>query len=187
VCVHSLRNPQVSVYLFSIAVIGLSIPVYSVMVKYNLYVSRVFSGRWSAFWGVVFPWIVSFPLYQGSGFLEFLTWSSLIVNGALNFLLPIVVYITAMRRKHHLDARMNLTTKLLTSVSGEENPAESEPLAKSQRTGIFTFYSRQYAAAIVCGFVVVILLVLAFVLQVIQETKTAADGGDSTCQQWISR
>jgi hypothetical protein len=66
--------------------------------SYNLYVGHLFSARWSAFWGVVFPWLVSFLLYQGDGFDRFVTWASLGLNGFINFLVPFVLLYSARKR-----------------------------------------------------------------------------------------
>jgi len=94
---------QWSVYIFSIGVIGLGIPLFCVMVRYNLYVGRVFGKFGSAFWGVLFPWIISFLLYQGDGFGVFVTWASLFINSFINFVLPMILYRTARMRHRYGD------------------------------------------------------------------------------------
>ena len=89
---------QVSVYFFTILVIGLSVPMYSIIVRYNLYVGEVLGKFWSAVWGVVFPWLLAFFFYQGAGFTFFVNWSSLFLNGFVNFVVPFIVWLIAKRR-----------------------------------------------------------------------------------------
>jgi len=35
------------------------IPVYSIIVRYNLLDAKVCGQGWANFWGVIFPWIIS--------------------------------------------------------------------------------------------------------------------------------
>jgi hypothetical protein len=56
----------------------------------------------AAFWGAVFPWLVGFLLYQGQGFTEFVNWSALVVNGFINFVVPVLVYIKAKHEVRRL-------------------------------------------------------------------------------------
>lgn len=50
----------------------------------------------SYFWGVVAPWMVAFCFSQGTYFAGFINWSSLIVNGVVNFLIPLLLYLKAV-------------------------------------------------------------------------------------------
>eukprot|EP00730_Choanoeca_flexa_P018279 TRINITY_DN8881_c0_g1_i1.p1 TRINITY_DN8881_c0_g1~~TRINITY_DN8881_c0_g1_i1.p1 ORF type:complete len:563 (+),score=76.04 TRINITY_DN8881_c0_g1_i1:157-1845(+) len=69
---------QLSVYLFPIVAVLSSIPVFSIVIKYNM-VENGFSHAFSFFWGVVFPWLVALPLlYQPDALNQFITFSSLI-------------------------------------------------------------------------------------------------------------
>lgn len=93
---------QVSVYIFSVGVIALGIPLFSIFIRYNLFVGGVCGSKMSAFWGAVFPWLVGFLLYQGQGFTLFVNWSALIVNGFINFVVPGIVYIKAKHEVRRL-------------------------------------------------------------------------------------
>jgi len=86
-------------YLFAIGVIAPGIPVASITVRYNLFVGKVCGKRQSFFWGVIFPWLISWIFAQGEVFANLLLWSSLIFNGLVNFVLPLVLYYTAMRTR----------------------------------------------------------------------------------------
>ena len=65
---------KICIYVFSISVIGFGIPLFSVVMRYNLYLGRMCSHKWALFWASIFPWIVSFTLYQGSAFFQFVNW-----------------------------------------------------------------------------------------------------------------
>jgi hypothetical protein len=75
---------RITAFLFSLGVIAPGIPVCwcgdavpndglvvpysvrarSVTTRYNLYVGKICSNRWSYFWGVYAPWLVSFVFFQ---------------------------------------------------------------------------------------------------------------------------
>lgn len=50
----------------------------------------------SYFWGVIAPWLVSFLFLQGTYFAALINWSSLVVNGVVNFLIPLILYYKAI-------------------------------------------------------------------------------------------
>ncbi|KNC54154.1 uncharacterized protein AMSG_09933 [Thecamonas trahens ATCC 50062] len=89
---------ELTAYIFSLAVIGLGIPLFSIVIRYNLYVSKVCGAKMASFLGVILPWLISWPLYSGNGFELFVAWSSLIVNSFINFGLPMLLYRTARLR-----------------------------------------------------------------------------------------
>jgi hypothetical protein len=69
------------VYIFALGVIGLGIPLFSIVVRYNLFVGEVCGKYWAMFWGAIFPYTICWFFYQGEGFQIFLNWSSLLING----------------------------------------------------------------------------------------------------------
>ena len=69
---------QLSVYLFPVVAVLSSIPVFSIVIKYNM-LENGFGHGFSFFWGVIFPWVVALPLlYQPDALNQFITFSSLI-------------------------------------------------------------------------------------------------------------
>ena len=121
---------EISAYIFSLGVIGLGIPLFSIMIRYNLYVGKVFGPKLSAFFGVVLPWLVSWPLYQGNGFGIFVSWASLLINSFINFGLPMVIYITARRRyAEHVNAGGSVGVPGAGAVA----PAAAEPASARAR------------------------------------------------------
>jgi amino acid permease len=75
--------------VFAFAIIGLGVPVYCVLMRYNLR-----AGGLSEFWSHILagagPWAVSWLVYRGHGILEVLSWSGLILNAAIDFIAPMV-------------------------------------------------------------------------------------------------
>ena len=67
------------------------------MVRYNLYVGKVFGKAMSAFVGVILPWIIAVFFYQGQGFTIFVNWSTLFIGTAINFIVPFWIYMRARR------------------------------------------------------------------------------------------
>ena len=87
---------QVTANLFSFFIIGLGIPLFQVVMRYNLVHSEVVSPRVGVLMTSVLPWGLSWMVYQGHGILEVFTWSGLCLNGLVGFMLPVLVSITAL-------------------------------------------------------------------------------------------
>ena len=69
---------KVSVYAFPIVAVVSSIPVFSIVIKYNL-VENGFSARLGFLWGVLFPWLAAFPLlYMPNILSQFINFTSLL-------------------------------------------------------------------------------------------------------------
>jgi hypothetical protein len=104
---------------------GLGIPHFAVMIRYNLFVGGLLGSGWSSFWGVAFPWLVGFFLYQGSGFTEFVNWTSILFSGVVNFLVPAALYYKARslygEEADRLDA-IDATALILDRASGPALP-----------------------------------------------------------------
>jgi hypothetical protein len=43
-----------------------SIPVYSIIIRYNLIESGLCGKHWANVWAVLFPWVFSVPFYTGT-------------------------------------------------------------------------------------------------------------------------
>jgi amino acid permease len=86
---------RISIYAFIVAIVATSIPVYSICVRYNLYVGKLCGRKTSIFLGVIAPWLVGFLFCRGQAFAQFLNWTSLFLNGIENFIIPILCYYKA--------------------------------------------------------------------------------------------
>eukprot|EP01117_Protostelium_nocturnum_P013077 TRINITY_DN4853_c0_g1_i1.p1 TRINITY_DN4853_c0_g1~~TRINITY_DN4853_c0_g1_i1.p1 ORF type:complete len:521 (-),score=123.74 TRINITY_DN4853_c0_g1_i1:49-1611(-) len=118
---------QVCVYIFPLVAFLSSLPVFSIIIKYNLIESGL-CGKVSAnWWAVIFPWILSVVFYPGSYVLKVINWASLIINGIINYIVPMLLYILSRKRK-----RMILVQRPISSPGGrsrsirEDNMEEVE-------------------------------------------------------------
>jgi len=89
---------QYSAYLWDILTLIPGIPVLAIMIRYNLLSGNVCGPFWSFFWGVVFPWIVTAFCYEQDALTVICTWIGLLVQGYINFVVPALIYITALER-----------------------------------------------------------------------------------------
>jgi len=88
-----------SVYLFPFVAILSSIPVFSIVVKYNC-IENGMSRRFSFFWGIIFPWLAAAPLlYQPGALAQVITFSSLFFVSFTDFLVPWCLYIVMCQRE----------------------------------------------------------------------------------------
>lgn len=96
-------------YLFPIVALLSGIPVFSIIVRYNL-VENGINKLWANFWAVLFPWAAALCVYSGSLLNAVTTWSSALSFVLLNFSLPLACYIILHKRgpqsgalviKHH--------------------------------------------------------------------------------------
>jgi hypothetical protein len=89
----SLVVTKVAVYLYTLAVITMSIPVYCITIKNNLFTGGVLNKPLSTFVGAIAPWLVAWIFNSGSIFAELLNWASLFLTGFIAFFFPLACYI----------------------------------------------------------------------------------------------
>jgi len=77
---------KISSFLFGVLVLGPGIPVFCIVMRYNLFVGRVCGARMASFLGVILPWLVSWLLYTGN-------YSSIFVNASGAVLVSLVAFI----------------------------------------------------------------------------------------------
>ena len=141
---------EVTFYLFPIIVNLTSIPVLSIFQRYNLVKEGVCGLRMANFLAVVLPWLLAIPLYNGSGYQELANWGGVLVTSVVNFIVPITVYIVAVRRRekeatnvHHLrelqpatetDAQIqpqpSVESAITAAAAGAVQEAEQKPAGK---------------------------------------------------------
>eukprot|EP01114_Cavostelium_apophysatum_P015929 TRINITY_DN4442_c0_g1_i1.p1 TRINITY_DN4442_c0_g1~~TRINITY_DN4442_c0_g1_i1.p1 ORF type:complete len:536 (-),score=111.56 TRINITY_DN4442_c0_g1_i1:48-1655(-) len=90
---------RVSAYLFSLFIIAPGIPVFCITTRYNLYIGGICGRKVAFFFGVIAPWIVGWIFTAGPLFTELLTWTALIFSGFVNFVLPFILYLRAIRMR----------------------------------------------------------------------------------------
>lgn len=101
---HTAKNEilkvvsRISVYLFPLIVLLSSIPIFSIIIRYNLVDSQLCGKAQANFWGVIFPWILSVIFYSGQGIFDIINWTALLVNGFINFVIPLLLYFFSVRQ-----------------------------------------------------------------------------------------
>jgi len=101
---NTLKGPlrivtMVTVYTFPIIVLLPGIPVNSIIVRYNLLKSQMMKRRLANFLAVILPWLVALPFYSGGNFMKLINYVSLFVNGFINFIVPLWLYLLSYKLK----------------------------------------------------------------------------------------
>jgi len=86
---------RVLVYLFPLMVLATTIPVFSIIVRYNLLQSKLCPKGISNFIAVALPWLVVIPFLTGNGLNDIVNWGTLIFASVANFIIPFLVYFRA--------------------------------------------------------------------------------------------
>ena len=89
---------RITYYLFPIMVNLSSIPVSCIIIRYNLLSNQIVSRRTANVLAIGLPWLCCVPFYGGKGFSQFIVWSGVVINGTVNFLVPVYIYILAVRK-----------------------------------------------------------------------------------------
>jgi len=120
------QNPTIisklCIYFFPLSVVATSIPIYSIIVRYNLLENNICSKPVANFVAVILPWLVVLPFYCGNGLQDVINWSTLISNGIVNFIIPFLLYVRARTYKSSLprDDRKDLDAPLDSSIRDED-------------------------------------------------------------------
>jgi hypothetical protein len=86
---------KAAVYAYTLAVITTSVPVYSVTVKNNLYVTGATNWPVAVFISIVLPWAISWIANSGAMFAFLLNAAALCCGGFTGFFVPIACYMRA--------------------------------------------------------------------------------------------
>jgi len=102
---------ELSVYMFPIAAVVSSIPIFSIVIKYNLLENGFSNGSSFAF-AVVFPWLIGFPLlYMPNVLAQVVNFTSLIFVTFTDFIVPLLLYVKLQnQRNEHADLSENNST-----------------------------------------------------------------------------
>jgi len=93
--VYFWKASQIMVYIFPIANILTSIPVFSIIIRYNLLQMHGFRVPViiANLFSVVLPWVVALPFCVGDSLALIINWSSAILFTIMNFVLPLAGYL----------------------------------------------------------------------------------------------
>jgi hypothetical protein len=92
---------RLTYYLFPIIVNLSSIPVACIIIRYNILSNQLVSRRVANLLAIGLPWMLVIPFYGGNGFNQFIVWSGVIVTGVVNFVIPVYIYVLAVRKYGH--------------------------------------------------------------------------------------
>lgn len=97
---------KTSVYMFPVVAVVSSIPVFSIVIKYNLQ-ENGFSSKTGFLWGVVFPWLFAFPLlYMPNILAQFVNFTSLLFVSFTDFIVPFTLYFVLQRRQEERESNL---------------------------------------------------------------------------------
>lgn len=122
---------QISVYLYPIIQNITSIPVFCIIIRYNLQNSGL-TKYVSNFISVLLPWILAIPLFTGSGFTNLCDFTGIVLGSFVNFILPPYLYLLSIKMnvinyKHRKDGMM--------PVSGIDDDSELDTPNQSEFDG----------------------------------------------------
>jgi len=154
-------------------VLATTIPVFSIIVRYNLLQNKVFPKGISNFIAVVLPWIVVIPFLTGSGLNAIINWGTLIFAAVANFIIPFLVYFKAasfrdrasvvLNEKQH-DILLQLGLKDGNSINEESELVGVAPY--QALPPLLSNYSRWIALG--CSVTLGILVIAGIVLNITQ-------------------
>lgn len=168
---------KVLVYLFPLMVLATTIPVFSIIVRYNLMQSKVQKGIANVI-AVVLPWIVVIPFLTGNGLNAIINWGTLVFASVANFIIPFLVYFKAASFRdnayvHLTDKQHQILTELglknTTHMSINEENRELLGIAPYQALPkSLSDYSRWIALG--CAIVLGTLVIMGIILSILQDT-----------------
>jgi hypothetical protein len=93
---------QIAASIFAFFIIGLDIPLFSVLTRYNLTHSGLCSTRTANLLVVWIPWGLAWIFYQGNAVGDLLSWGGTLLTSALAFILPLYLALRALQSQTDL-------------------------------------------------------------------------------------
>ena len=87
---------RVCATIFGVVIIGFGIPIFCVIMRYNLVNGGLTTEAWAHVLSSWLPWACAWTLYQGNVILKLLSWSGLVLNGFIDFLMPGLVTLASL-------------------------------------------------------------------------------------------
>jgi hypothetical protein len=81
-------------YAWPVVVLISGIPVFMIIARKNLQRAHLLGRRAAAIFSTVLPWILSVPFLAGAGLQELINWTSIFGLIYINFVAPLLVYLT---------------------------------------------------------------------------------------------
>ncbi|POG78282.1 hypothetical protein GLOIN_2v1853035 [Rhizophagus irregularis DAOM 181602=DAOM 197198] len=106
----------ITTYLFPLAALTTSIPVYTIIIRYNLLRTGYCGKGMANLLSCALPWIIIIPFQTGFWLNAFINWASLIFSSSCNFILPFYLYYITIKKPYLKDDIVKVET-------GGEKPA----------------------------------------------------------------
>lgn len=110
---------KVTFFLFPACVNLTSIPVFSIMQRYNLVESGLCGKKMALFLAGVLPWLISIPLYTGRGYELLITWSGILITSTVNYIVPPILYILAIREVK-VELQKRASVRMLSGITANQ-------------------------------------------------------------------
>lgn len=150
-------------------------PIFSVIMRYNLVNGRLCSERWAHMWSSVLPWCTAWMLYQGNVTRKVLDYSGLVLNGFADFVAPGLVTLISL----------GAAQRVARCFWWRHTPASNESVEPWKRGDLpvgstpvqpFPAALRPFYVEIVAGMVCFLLVLLPVAVWL--------QGCGKTCQDW---
>lgn len=111
---------RIGASLFAFIIIGLDIPLFSVLTRYNLVNSGLCSERLANWLVVYIPWGLSWIFYQGSAIATLLSWGGVLFTSAVAFILPLALALYMLIYEADILGTIDVYDKAISSQSGKK-------------------------------------------------------------------
>ena len=117
--------------IFGVVIIGFGVPIFVVIMRYNLVNGGLCSERWAHVWSSVLPWGTAWMLYQGSVTLKLLAYSGIVLNGFTDFVTPGVVTLVSLGAARRVARYCRWSADSPPLRRGSSTPVQPFPAALS--------------------------------------------------------
>jgi len=117
---HTSDFMRVTILIFIFAAVLPGIPINSITVKYNLYVSQACGKNWAFFWGSIAPYLIAWVFSCREIGVGYLVYTIFFTGGIVNFIVPPLIYYEACRHTDVHDPKPEV-------VPSEQNQKAPDP------------------------------------------------------------
>ena len=95
---HLWEATRYTASVFSLVALVSGIPVFSIIIRYNVLEQKLCSPLWANLFAVVFPWLVALFFFAGNSINALAQYSSALFYIPLNFVFPAVLFLIARKK-----------------------------------------------------------------------------------------
>jgi hypothetical protein len=106
---------RIGASFFAFVIIGLDIPLFSVLTRYNLVNSGLCSKSMANILVVYIPWALSWAFYQGNAIADLLSWGGVFFTSAIAFILPLMLALYMLIKSRGNQGTVNVYCGLIQS------------------------------------------------------------------------